>query len=305
MSKSEILIIDDERQIQKLLQITLEANDYKVREAITAKEGLHQVAAHPPDLILLDLGLPDMSGHEVLKKLREWYARPVIILTAQSGEEDIVTALDNGAHDYLVKPFRTGELLARIRSALRGAGQDQSEGTLKFNDLTVDLIARLVKKGKETIKLTNTEFNLLSLFVNNLALLLPAHAGLVRWLTATHPALARMHVLAGWLYIPRSLAPRPATSGPDELLRARRTLEAGAVGELEDLGARAAALASWTAYTGTPYHLAEDLAELAAVTPDSVQAQCRRWLAPTAAVTMIVNPEASAPARPATVGGGS
>lgn len=167
MSKSEILIIDDERQIQKLLQITLEANDYKVREAITAKEGFHQVAAHPPDLILLDLGLPDMSGHEVLKKLREWYARPVIILTAQSGEEDIVKALDNGANDYLVKPFRTGELLARIRSALRGAGQDQSEGTLKFNDLTVDLIARLVKKGKETIKLTNTEFNLLSLFVKN------------------------------------------------------------------------------------------------------------------------------------------
>ncbi|MBP6633118.1 MAG: insulinase family protein [Kofleriaceae bacterium] len=98
---------------------------------------------------------------------------------------------------------------------------------------------------------------------------------------------------------------RTSPISADELLRARRTLEAGAVGELEDLGARAAALASWTAYTGTPYHLAEDLAELAAVTPDSVQAQCRRWLAPTAAVTMIVNPEASAPARPATVGGGS
>src|ERR1043165_4996994 len=119
MNSSEILIIDDETQIRKLLEITLQSNDYIVKEASTAKEGLLAAANHPPDLIILDLGLPDESGHSVLKKLREWYSRSIIILSVQSSEQDIVTALDNGANDYLTKPFRTGELLARIRSSLR------------------------------------------------------------------------------------------------------------------------------------------------------------------------------------------
>src|SRR5438045_86696 len=118
-NKAEILIIDDEPQIRKLLEITLQSNDYRVKEAATAKEGWIAAASHPPDLILLDLGLPDENGHDVLKKLREWYTKPVIILSVQSEEEDIVKALDNGANDYLTKPFRTGELLARIRSILR------------------------------------------------------------------------------------------------------------------------------------------------------------------------------------------
>src|SRR5436190_5276189 len=125
-NKPEILVIDDEPQIRKLLEINLQANDYKVREAATAKEGLLAAANHPPGLVLLDLGLPDMNGHEVLKKLREWYTHPVIILSVQSGEEDIVKALDHGANDYLTKPFRTGELLARIRSVLRKAVSEKS-----------------------------------------------------------------------------------------------------------------------------------------------------------------------------------
>ena len=164
MNKVEILVIDDEPQIQKLLRITLEASDYKVREAQSAKEGMTQIVSHPPDLILLDLGLPDMSGHEILKKIREWYHRPVIMLTAQSGEEDIVRALDNGANDYLVKPFRTGELLARIRSALRASSKNEHDELFVMGELQLDPVSRLVKKGKEVVKLTSTEYNLLFLF---------------------------------------------------------------------------------------------------------------------------------------------
>src|SRR5438105_2411844 len=110
MSNAVILIIDDESQIRKLLTITLESNGYHIVEADTAKEGMVMAASKPPDLILLDLGLPDGSGHEVLKRLREWYSNPIVILSVQDSEEDIVAALDHGASDYLVKPFRTGEL---------------------------------------------------------------------------------------------------------------------------------------------------------------------------------------------------
>src|SRR5688572_32881835 len=125
MSHSQsILIIDDESQIRKLLTITLQSNDYKVLEADTGKEGIIMVSSHPPDLILLDLGLPDENGHDVLKHLREWFTNPIIIISVQSNEADIVKALDDGANDYLVKPFRTGELLARIRSALRKASSE-------------------------------------------------------------------------------------------------------------------------------------------------------------------------------------
>jgi two-component system, OmpR family, KDP operon response regulator KdpE len=173
--KPEILVIDDEGQIRKLLQITLQSNDYAVKEAVTAKDGLIQAANHPPDLIILDLGLPDESGHEVLKQLREWYTNPVLILSVQSSEEDIVMALDNGANDYLVKPFRTGELLARIRSALRVSNAEDMIPVLKYNDLMIDLSARTVKKKNEIIKLTSTEYDLLSLFVRNEGKVLTHH----------------------------------------------------------------------------------------------------------------------------------
>src|SRR6476469_7116302 len=109
MNKAEILVIDDEPQIRKLLEITLQTNGYIPRAAVSAKEGLIMASNHPPHLILLDLGLPDENGQEVLKKLRRWYTNPVIILSVQKDEENIISALDNGANDYLVKPFRTGE----------------------------------------------------------------------------------------------------------------------------------------------------------------------------------------------------
>jgi two-component system KDP operon response regulator KdpE len=167
MNKTEILIIDDEPQIRKLLEITLESNDYKVLQAETGKEGVIQAASHPPELILLDIGLPDKSGHEILKELRQWYNKSIIILSVQNNETDIVTALDNGATDYLSKPFRTAELLARIRSAIRRNQTSNNTTVIDAGDLQIDLAARTVKKNNELLKLTSTEFNLISLFARN------------------------------------------------------------------------------------------------------------------------------------------
>lgn len=167
MNNPEILIIDDEPQIRKLLQIILESNDYKVSQASTGKEGVLMTANHPPDLILLDIGLPDKSGHEVLKELRTWFTKPIIMLSVQSSESDIIMALDNGATDYLTKPFRTGELLARIRSSLRRINTDKNESVILHGDLQIDLVARTVKRNELLIKLTTTEYNLMALFAVN------------------------------------------------------------------------------------------------------------------------------------------
>lgn len=167
MNKAQVLVIDDEAPIQKLLEITLDSNGYKAQLAGNAKEGLAMAASHPPSMILLDLGLPDEDGHIVLQKLREWYTEPIIILSVQSGETDIIKALDSGANDYITKPFRTGELLARIRSALRSVNMHDSEPMATFGDLEIDLPGRLVKKKGEIIKLTTTEYSLLTLFAKH------------------------------------------------------------------------------------------------------------------------------------------
>jgi two-component system KDP operon response regulator KdpE len=167
MNSTTILVIDDEPQIRKLLQITLGSQGYHVLQASGAKEGEHLAATHTPDLILLDIGLPDKSGHELLKSLRTWYSKSVIMLSVQNGEHDIVMALDNGATDYLTKPFRTGELLARIRACLRRSDDTPDDPVIVSGDLAIDLNARVVKRGTEFIKLTSTEFNLLALFARN------------------------------------------------------------------------------------------------------------------------------------------
>lgn len=175
MNKAEILIIDDEPQIRKLLEISLESNDYKVWQASTAKEGIIMAANHPPELILLDIELPDKNGHEVLKELRVWYNKSIIILSVLNNEEDIVKALDNGATDYLTKPFRNAELMARIRAAIKRNQQVINTTILTFDNLEIDLTARVVKQDNEIIKLTATEFNLLALFANNEGRVLTHH----------------------------------------------------------------------------------------------------------------------------------
>ena len=162
-----ILIIDDEVQIRRLLEITLSASGYKISEASTGKEGLTLAATRQPALIILDLGLPDTDGLDVLKKLREWYQKPILILSVRSSEDDIIRALDCGANDYLTKPFRTGELLARIRASIR-----QNQGTpenprMVFGSLEVDLANHIARKNNEIIKLTSTEFSMLALLAKN------------------------------------------------------------------------------------------------------------------------------------------
>lgn len=167
MNKAHILIIDDEPQIRKLLQINLESNEYKTILAETGQEGIHLCANYVPDLVLLDIGLPDKSGHIVLKELREWFNNPIIILSVMDNESDIISALDNGASDYLTKPFRTGELLARIRSAIRRNQHHFNENVLTFDDIEIDLVLRQVKRKGQFMKLTTTEYNLLCLLAKN------------------------------------------------------------------------------------------------------------------------------------------
>jgi len=167
MNKPEILIIDDEEQIRKLLDITLRANNYSVTQGPTAKEGIIMASNHPPDLIILDLGLPDKDGLTVLQELRQWYTNPILILSVQNSEDIIIKALDMGANDYLSKPWRSGELLARIRSALRNTTQEEDEPIINLEDLQIDLNTRTVKKKGELIKLTITEYSLLALFAKN------------------------------------------------------------------------------------------------------------------------------------------
>jgi two-component system, OmpR family, KDP operon response regulator KdpE len=162
-----ILIIDDEVQIRRLLEITLSANGYRISEASNGKDGLIHAATTHPVLIILDLGLPDTDGLEILKKLREWYLKPIIILSVRSSEEDIIHALDHGANDYLTKPFRTGELLARIRVAIRQSMGSPDNPVLTFGSLTIDLANHTVRKNNDLVKLTSTEFSLLALLAKN------------------------------------------------------------------------------------------------------------------------------------------
>lgn len=161
------MIVDDEMPIRRLLIITLGANGYRTVEAATAKEALTMAAGHNPDLVILDLGLPDEDGIDVLKHLREWYSKPVLILSVRNSEEDIIQALDSGANDYLVKPFRMGELLARIRSAIRQGQTKEDSPVIDIAELAIDIANHTVKKKGELLKLTSTEFAMLALFAQN------------------------------------------------------------------------------------------------------------------------------------------
>lgn len=162
-----ILIIDDEVQIRRLIEITLSSKGYRMFSASTGHEGIQQAVTHTPVLILLDLGLPDIDGLEILKSLREWYHKSIIILSVRNSEDDIVKALDYGASDYLTKPFRTGELLARIRSSIRQNQGTPENSLLVFGSLEVDLANHIARKNNEIIKLTSTEFSLLAILARN------------------------------------------------------------------------------------------------------------------------------------------
>jgi two-component system KDP operon response regulator KdpE len=161
------LIVDDEVQIRRLLRVVLEAENYQVREAKTGQEALTEAATRRPDLILLDLGLPDMEGIAVLTRLREWSEIPVLILTVRDDEQEKVSALDAGAEDYVTKPFSTPELLARLRAAQRKTRQAEEISVFKHGDLIVDLTSHLVTRAGNQVKLTATEYALLRLFVRH------------------------------------------------------------------------------------------------------------------------------------------
>jgi two-component system KDP operon response regulator KdpE len=160
-----ILVVDDEAAIRRFLRLTLEAESYAVSEAATGKDALMQAVAVKPEVIVLDLGLPDMDGIEVIRALREWTTLPIIVLSVRGAEDDKIAALDAGADDYLAKPFGSGELLARLRAALRRTAQAGGEPVVALGELSVDLPARTVTLAGQEIQLTPTEYDLLRLLV--------------------------------------------------------------------------------------------------------------------------------------------
>ena len=164
-----VLVIEDEPQMRRFLKASLEAHDYRLVEAVTAREGLAQAAGRNPDVILLDLGLPDLDGIELTRRLREWSRTPIIVISARGREQDKIAALDAGADDYLTKPFGIGELLARLRVALRHAAAPEGGGEPVFEvgDLKVDLAARLVFRRGAEVHLTPIEYKLLATLVRH------------------------------------------------------------------------------------------------------------------------------------------
>lgn len=165
--KPQVLVVDDEPQIRRLLTVMLEANGYRVLAAASGQEGLALAAQHRPAIVVLDLGLPDLSGQEVLRRLREWSSVPVVILSVQDDEAGKVAALDGGADDYVTKPFNSAELLARLRVALRHATQPDTERVYQAENVVVDLATRQVTMKGKAVSLTATEYNLLRLLVRH------------------------------------------------------------------------------------------------------------------------------------------
>ena len=166
-TKLNILIIDDEVQIRRLLKLTLEAAGYHVREAENGSLGLNEAAVQRPDAVILDLSLPDLSGLEVLRRLREWSQIPVLILSVRDGEAEKIAALDAGADDYLTKPFGGGELLARMRVLLRRAQPAAEVSIVRFGDIEVDFTSRTVSRAGTDLHLTVKEYALLRLLLQH------------------------------------------------------------------------------------------------------------------------------------------
>ena len=162
-----LLIIDDEVQIRRLLRVTLEAEHFKVREAGTGLLGLQEVAHQAPDGIILDLGLPDLDGTEVIRRLREWSKVPLLVLSVREGEDDKIAALDAGADDYLTKPFSGRELLARVRAVLRRTPAATEPALVRVGDIEIDQAARVVRRAGAEVRLTAKEYALFQLLVQH------------------------------------------------------------------------------------------------------------------------------------------
>ncbi len=176
-----VAVIEDEKQIRRFLRMALEAEGMSVVEAETGRQGLMEIGTRRPDLLILDLGLPDMDGVELIRQLRAWSTLPVLVLSARSNEEQKVNALDAGADDFLTKPFGTSELMARIRAQLRrrGAEEGEAEPVFRFGDITVDFPSRTVTRGVAAVHLTPIEYKLLAALVRNAGKVL-THTQLLR-----------------------------------------------------------------------------------------------------------------------------
>lgn len=164
---ARILVIDDEPQMRRLLTVSLEAHGYDVESASTGLEGIQKTATYRPDLLIVDLGLPDMDGKNVIIKIREWAQSPIIVLTVREQEKEKIEALDSGADDYVTKPFSVGELLARIRVSLRRVASPESEPVILCGSLVIDLSHRRVTMDGAEVKLTPTEYELMKLLARN------------------------------------------------------------------------------------------------------------------------------------------
>ena len=165
--KPEVVVIDDEIQIRRLLRVTLESGGFSVRDCDCGRVGLNEIAFRRPDVVVLDLGLPDIPGVDVLRRLREWTQVPILILSVRDREDDKVAALDAGADDYLTKPFNGRELLARLRVMLRHSRPDDGISVVRFGAIEIDLTARIVTKGGAEVALTAKEYALLHLFATH------------------------------------------------------------------------------------------------------------------------------------------
>ena len=206
--RKTVLLIDDEVQIRRLLRVCLEKEGYRAVEAATGEDGITEAARNVPDAVLLDLGLPDMDGLLVLKRLREWSEVPVLVVSARGRDDDKIRALDNGANDYVTKPFSMGELLARLRAALRHSRPPEIAAVFQSGALTVDLATRTVKVNGRKVRLTATEYALLHLFIQHAGKVL-THKQIVREIWDAEKARKTGQLRVYMTYLREKLEPIP------------------------------------------------------------------------------------------------
>lgn len=207
--KTLILIIEDERSIANFIASVLDNHGYKTMSCRTGKEGLTMAASHCPGVILLDLGLPDMDGNEVITSLREWSSIPVIVISARTQEEDKINALDYGADDYITKPFSTGELMARIRTALRHTGPEGNRKVFQSGDLIIDYERHQVRVGKKEIHLTQIEYKIVALLAKNVGRVM-TYDRIIREIWGPYADNNNRILRVNMVNIRRKLEPNPA-----------------------------------------------------------------------------------------------